>query len=263
MNARASRTFGRPRMTRFVMRRFGQWDLPEKRMTVVHRILTAAAVGLGVACSAGGGTEPSPGEARTALPRALTSAETTVLASSNAFTFALWGQLNKSQIATNIFASPLSASFSLGMAMNGAAGQTLDDMRAGLQFGTAPVETIDQGYKSLVGLLTTLDPKVTMEIANSIWYRNTFSVNKSFVDAGTTWFDATVSPLNFADATGSLKTINGWVDAKTHGKIPSILEEIHDDDVMFLINAIYFKGGWRNKFDPAQTQSAPFHSPTG
>lgn len=230
-------------------------------MSQLNRFATLFLAGA-AACSSTG-IEPTPGAARTALPRALTNAEQNVLSSSNAFTFALWGQLNKSQNATNIFASPLSASFSLGMTMNGAAGQTLDDMRTGLQFGTTPVATIDTGYKSLIGLLTTLDPKVTMEIANSIWYRNTFSFNQSFLDAGKTFFDATVSPLNFADATGSLKTINGWVDTKTHGKITSILDAIHDDDVMFLINAIYFKGGWRNKFDPAQTQSAPFHSPTG
>lgn len=229
------------------------------------RGLCAAAAILGVlgCASISDPSTGAPGAALTALPRPLSASEQTVLASSNAFSFALWNQINKSQKDTNIFVSPLSASFSLGMAMNGASEQTFEDMRTGLRHGTASLAEIDAGYKSLIGLLTTLDPKVTMEIANSIWYRNGFPFNTPFLDATKTWFDATVSPLDFADATKSLATINGWVDTKTHGKIDKILDEIHDDDVMFLINAIYFKGGWRDKFDAKLTESSTFHSVAG
>lgn len=236
-------------------------------MILIRRLAAVAAVLSGTtlaACSSV--SEPDPGTpavARTSLPRALSSSEQQVLASSNAFSFALWGQLNKAQKDTNIFVSPLSASFSLGMAMNGAVGRTFDEMRAGLRHGTAPLAEIDAGYKSLIGLLTTLDPKVTMEIANSIWYEKTFPFAKSFLDAGAAWFDATISPLDFKDAPKSLAAINGWVDTKTHGKITNILDEIRSDDIMFLVNAIYFKGAWRDKFDPKETASAPFHGVGG
>jgi serpin B len=229
------------------------------------RGLFSAAAMIGVlGCSSV--SDPSagtPGTALTTLPRELSSSERQVLASSNAFSFALWNELNKSQKDTNIFVSPLSASFSLGMAMNGAVGKTYEDMRTGLRHGTASLAEIDAGYKSLIGLLSTLDPKVTMEIANSIWYRSNFPFNAPFLDATRTFFDATTTGLDFADATRSLATINGWVSTKTHGKIDKILDEIHDDDVMFLINAIYFKGGWRDRFDAKLTESAPFHSVAG
>jgi serpin B len=227
---------------------------------------TAALAAMAIATiSCGGATssEPGPRPARTDLPHALTAQEQQVKTAANAFSFALWRQLNVKQPDSNIFASPLSASFALGMTLNGAAGTTFDETRSAMQFGDASVDDINAGYKSLVQLLTTLDPSVTMQIANSIWYRNTLTVNKPFVDAVTSSFDATVTPLDFQDEGGSLTRINGWVDAKTNHKIPSILDRIPNDAVMYLINAIYFKAGWREKFDPARTTTDMFHGIVG
>jgi serpin B len=193
----------------------------------------------------------------------LTSAERSVLSASNAFSFALWKRVNVAEKDSNIFVSPLSASFSLGMAMNGAANQTLDDMRTGLQFGGTSLADVDAGYKSLIALLTSLDPSVTMEIANSIWYRNTFPFNQSFMDDGASYFGATIKPLDFANVDASLAAINGWVNTQTKGRIPSIIDKIESENVMFLINAIYFKGSWRDRFDPALTQDGTFHANGG
>ncbi|HEX4683262.1 MAG TPA: serpin family protein, partial [Gemmatimonadaceae bacterium] len=218
---------------------------------------------LAAACSGGTIDDPQPGAPLTALPRDLTGAEHDVLAASMDFAFALWKQINAGARDSNVFVSPLSASFALGMAMNGAAGPTLDDMRAGLRFGSSPLSDIDAGYHSLIGLLTSLDPKVAMQIANSIWYRNTFSFNQSFLDAGSSYFDATIDPLNFDDQAGSLAAINGWVKSKTNGRIPSIIDEIRPENVMFVINAIYFKGSWRSRFDSTLTLTSPFHAVAG
>src|SRR5438034_1327263 len=82
------------------------------------------------------------------------------------------------------------------------------------------------------------------------------------LDAGRTSFDAEVRTLDFAAPT-ALPTINDWVKQKTEGKIPAILDEIARDEVMFLINAIYFKGSWRAAFDSAKTRAAPFHAADG
>ncbi len=214
-------------------------------------------------CMSGGLTEPRPSTALTALPRSLTPAEQHVQGAANAFSFALWNQIVDESRDSNVFVSPLSASFALGMALDGAATQTLDEMRSALQLGTAPIAGIDTGYKSLIALLTSLDPSTTTQIANSIWYRNTFPVNQSFLNDGSAYFGATISPLNFADVAKSMAAINAWVNSATHGKIPTIIDGIDPADVMYLINAIYFKGTWRERFDSAETRIDEFHAVSG
>jgi serpin B len=218
-----------------------------------------AGVLVAAACAGQSISEPHPGAALTALPRDLSPAERSVGNAANELSFALWHQLNAAQRDSNVVVSPLSASFALGMTMNGARGATLDEIRGALRFGATTVPDIDAGYHALIGLLTSLDPSVTMRIANSIWYRNTFPFEKRFLDIGSTYFDATVSPLNFDDQSTALAAINGWVSDKTTGRIPSIVDEIHRDDVMFLINALYFKGSWRSRFDATLTESSVFH----
>ena len=193
----------------------------------------------------------------------LDAAEQQISSSGNEFSFALFQQLAKREAGKNVFVSPLSASMSLGMAMNGAAGPTFDAMRTALRLGTGDMGQIDAGYRGLVDLLRGLDPTTTFQIANSIWYRNSVSFRQSFLDTTKKYFDAQVQGLNFADATGSLATINAWVSANTGGKIPKILDEITPDEVMFLINAIYFKGTWQMKFDPALTTPDRFVAADG
>ena len=228
---------------------------------ILSRLLIPTAVALVAACtsSTGPGTdEPAP--TLDALPRALTTGEQRVIGAANDFSFALFRRLSAAQRNDNVFTSPLSASMALGMAMNGAAGTTYDEMRATLGFDAAATETeIGESYKSLIALLRGLDPSVDFRIANSIWYRTGFPVNQSFLDAGSNWFDARVSAIDF-DSPSAVPTINDWVSQATVGKIPTIIETIRNDQIMFLINAIYFKGSWRTKFDPARTIDAPFHA---
>ncbi len=94
-------------------------------------------------------------------------------------------------------------------------------------------------------------------IANSIWIRDDYSVRKEFVDTNTYYYEAEVQNLPFNAA--ALKAINDWCDVKTKGRIDKILENIASDDIMFLLNALYFKGSWVQKFDKAKTAESPFY----
>ena len=230
-----------------------------------RRHLVIGALALATACQSSGvePTPSAPSAARTELPRALTPAEQSVLSASNAFSFALWNRINHAASDSNIFVSPLSVSFALGMTMNGAAGTTFDEMRSALQLGTTPLASIDSGYRSLITLLTTLDPSTTMEIANSIWYRDGFPFNQSFLNDASSNFGAEVAPLNFSDPSGVLSKVNGWANDRTHGRIPKVLDSVDPQTVMYLLNAIYFKGVWRGRFDSAQTRPATFHAVGG
>ena len=228
-------------------------------ITARRSALAAALLILAACNNSPTGTKPSSQPAPlTSLPRALTASEIKVRDAANAFAFGLWGRINTAQRDTNLFISPLSASLALGMTMNGAANETANQMRSALQFGGATLAEVNGGYKSLIALLTSLDAGVQMQIANSIWYRQDFPVRQTFIDTTKTYFDAAVRALNFNDVPASLAAINGWVSTATNGKVPSVLTTIQPQQVMFLINAIYFKGSWRAKFDPAETHPAPF-----
>lgn len=211
---------------------------------------------LAAACSESSAPHPSP------VP-SLDAAEQQIRSSGNDFSFVLFQQIAKREAGKNVFVSPLSASMSLGMALNGAGGSTLDAMRSALRLGAGDMSGIDGGYRGLIDVLRGLDPTTTFRIANSIWYRNAFQFKHAFLDTSKKYFDAEVQGLNFADQNGSLATINGWVNKATGGTIPTILDQITPDEVMFLINAIYFKGTWQVQFDPKATAPCPFHAADG
>jgi len=182
----------------------------------------------------------------------------------NAFGFELLKQVNNVEgVNKNLFISPLSVSMALSMTMNGAKGSTLDGMKSALQTPALSMQEINDINKYLLDNLVSLDPKVALTIANSIWYRNDFSVLPDFLNVNQNYYYAQVSPLNFADAENSKNTINQWVSDNTNKKIPTIIDQITGDNVMFLINAIYFKGNWKQKFDKNKTSDKEFVNAKG
>lgn len=162
----------------------------------------------------------------------------------------------------NIMVSPLSVSLALAMTYNGANGETKTAMEKTLKvYGLTP-DDINQSYKSLVAALQSLDPKVVLEIANAIYYKEGFQVENDFVSTNKNYYNAEVEALDFSSP-NALKTINDWVANKTHDKIDNIIDNISSDHVMFLLNAIYFNGIWQHKFDEDDTRDLPFYSENG
>lgn len=216
-----------------------------------------------VAQAACGESPSDPADDSIRLPRELTVSEISVLEASNVFAFGLLAELAAAKADSNVFLSPLSATMALGMTMNGAAGNTLDEMRQTLGFGDLPQAEINAAYRGLLDLLVDLDPEVEVQLANSIWYRLGFPVEQPFLDATRGFFDAEVQGLDFDDP-GSADVINRWVDQATRGKIPTIVDPPIDPlTMLFLINAVYFKGTWTYEFDPDDTQDAAFHRADG
>ncbi|MFB9843091.1 serpin family protein [Mucilaginibacter ginsenosidivorans] len=201
--------------------------------------------------------KPSPD---TGINLSLNATEQQQAAGDNAFTFNLFKTVAASSTnGTNLFISPLSVSMALGMTANGANGQTLTDMRSTLGFNDFSEDQVNSYYNKLVTQLPQLDPNTTLKIANSIWYDKKFSVLPQFIKTDSTYFNARVQSLDFK-APASVTTINDWVSNQTNGKIKELLQEISDDEVMFLVNAIYFKSTWKSKFDPANTRKLPFYN---
>jgi serine protease inhibitor len=200
-----------------------------------------------------------------ALPRALTAQEQRLIQADNRFAIQLLKQASADthESVPNLFVSPLSVAMALTMTYNGAAGETEAAMRSTLELDSMSVDEVNTANQSLIALLRGLDPHVKFQIANSIWYRLGFRVEQPFLDANRTYFDARVDSLDFNDP-GAAQTINNWVNAQTNGLIPEIVPSpLPSDALMYLIDAMYFKGDWTQQFDKALTAPRTFHLTDG
>jgi len=192
------------------------------------------------------------------LPRELSLAEGKLIEADNRFAFKLFREINDQEGAKNIFISPLSVAMALGMTYNGAAGTTREAMQEALELQGMDLQEVNESYRSLIDLLRDLDPRVEFLIANSIWYRDMMPIEQDFLDLNRRYFDAAVTALDFSSP-NAVDIINAWVSQNTHGKIEEIVDNPIDPlTIMFLINAIYFKGDWTYKFDKSLTQQHPF-----
>lgn len=190
------------------------------------------------------------------------SIDTNVVTANTQFGFDLFNDIRKIEQDKNIFISPLSISIALAMTLNGASGETEQTMTNTLHLQGLGSESINMGYAGLRQALQVADPKVTLAIANALWARQGVPFKQDFLQRNTQFFGAEVSTLDFTDP-NTLPTINQWVSTNTNGKITKILDEINADTVLFLINAIYFKGTWQTEFDPSRTRDGTFYLATG
>ncbi|UCG27704.1 MAG: serpin family protein [Bacteroidales bacterium] len=193
----------------------------------------------------------------------LTQKSKMLIEADNAFGLELFREIVKDEDGpSNIMVSPLSVSLALAMTYNGSDGTTKEAMEETLHLRGLSVEEINSSYKYLIEALISLDPKVKLDIANSIWYRNDFPVEQDFLDINKEYFSAEVNPLDFTNP-ASVDIINDWVANNTNEKITKIIELINPLDIMYLINAIYFKGTWTYQFEEENTTELPFYPQEG
>ncbi len=196
------------------------------------------------------------------LPRELTASELKLVEADRNFSYRIFSETVAYDDEENIMISPLSISMALAMALNGAEDQTFDDMRETLKLSGMELDEINEAFESLIELLVTVDSGVTMKIANSVWHRENLPVKEDFLDRLETHFGAQMEGLDFSDP-AAVERINSWVNENTEGLIPEIIDEIPPHVVMYLINALYFKGDWLRQFDTEDTRTADFYLESG
>jgi serine protease inhibitor len=238
-----------------------------KNRVTVTLVLFALLGCSSVSHSSGGGNTNSSANSNTAMenePQQSTPAQVSPeLASASArFGFKLYSQVLKQDAGANLFISPASVGLCLAMAYNGAQGDTRQAMARALEVQGMSLEELNRAYSQLKAALASADPKVQLEVANSLWGRQGVSFRQDFIQRNKQFFGAEVTALNFGDP-GAPAKINSWVSDKTHGKITEIVDSISPDSILFLINAIYFKGQWSKQFDPAKTKEESFNTAGG
>lgn len=207
-----------------------------------------------ISCQKDNSDEPENREPKSIV---LPGYATEVLSSNNNFGVSLFTDV-ASEKQENIMLSPLSANIALNIAMNAADGNTYTQMRDMLGYNNLTQEEINELYKTLEEQLLTADNKVTLNLANAMFYKNEFPIKAPYKTTVETDYQADIEGLDFSDVTNTLNRINGWASDKTNGKIDNVLSEISANAVMFLLNAVYFKGNWTQQFDKKATQDLQF-----
>lgn len=178
------------------------------------------------------------------------------------FAFRLFQQVNSTERQSNWMISPLSASMALGMMTNGAAGNTLEEMKATLGFSNFDLDGMNAYYRKLVTELLGLDNTTQLSIANSVWVKEGLPINEAFVKVNQEMYDAEVSNLNFSSPEAK-SIINNWCADKTNNTIKDVSSFISDKMELASINALYFKGNWKKQFKKSETKDETFTNADG
>ncbi len=225
---------------------------------ILSFILPVLIIFLGTACH-----RENPDPLKNIVTVKLTDVQKNLVVSNNTFGLNLFSQISSDDgIKNNNFISPLSVSLALAMTFNGANGDTKTEIQNTLGFSGFSNEEINGYFQKLSSTLVKLDPTVNLNLANSIWYRKDFSVLPDFLATNQAYYQAEISALDFSSPS-SVNTINNWVLQATSGNIPKVIDHIEAYQVMFLINAIYFKGQWSYQFKKNQTAPDYFNNLDG
>ena len=196
----------------------------------------------------------------------LTDDEKQLVESNNDFAFNLFRKIRASQLSTvnsqlsTVF-SPLSITYALGLMNNGAAGQTQQEINEVLGFGDA--DAINAFCRKMLTEAPTLDNTTSAEIANTVFVNSgkDYYLQQDFIDKANQFYDAEPQSLNFFEKEQTMSIINQWASDHTHGMIPMLFEDnsFNTEAVSYLLNALYFKGAWTNKFDKQYTKDESFN----
>lgn len=159
----------------------------------------------------------------------------------------------------NALISPASAALALGMAANGAEGETLSQFEA-LLGGGAALSSLNKDFASEQKALKSVTSGELL-LTNSIWYRKqNLTVEKPFLQNCADWFGAAAFQLDFSDQTAP-DTINAWVSGATDRKIGKIVDRIDPTSAMFLINTLYLEQDWKIRY--TGSRNGVFHAAGG
>lgn len=193
----------------------------------------------------------------------LSDAQHEMVNNNNSFAFSLY---NKTMGMNSRVVSPLSVTYLMSMLANGADGETQQQILATLGWAGEGIQQpslqdINDYSRMLIEKTARLDKAVTVEIANYVAVNKEFKLNSKFQKSVERDYKAGVESLNFTSPS-TLKHINDWCNDRTHGMIPSIINEVDPDAVSYLMNAIYFNGTWKDKFSKEETKQEMFRGYT-
>ncbi|CAL7940869.1 unnamed protein product [Xylocopa violacea] len=157
----------------------------------------------------------------------------------------------------NLITSPLSAAVVLAMAAYGARGETENQFKKVLHLPSANGES---GYQALIDNLNSVQENILL-LANRMFTAENLIVKPTYKDLLETYFRSTAQAVDFTKPQYAADTINGWVEQNTNELIKNLIksDDLQNMTTMILVNAVYFKGLWKDKFSVSSTKDMPFY----
>lgn len=180
-----------------------------------------------------------------------------LVAKSNDFSFNLYRAIHAANGKNSNITSPLSVTYALGMLNDGAAGNTAKEISQVLGFENSTKQAVNEYCKALIKQAPIIDPSVVLQIANIVAANQKVVLEDNYQKDLKDYYTAEVASLDFSKQS-SLDYLNNWCNEKSGGLIPQIINNLSPQEMMVLMNAVYFKATWTEKFDEKQTQSEPF-----
>jgi serine protease inhibitor len=191
----------------------------------------------------------------------------------------LLARLTDAEPGKNVFISPTSIALALAMVQNGAAGTTAAAVAHILGISDVSLEELNAASEQLLAELGKLDLetaeeakwgrkvhpdeyRVMMHVANGLWTQQDVPVEPAFSERLEAFYKAKAAAVDLRDP-AEIAKINEWVSECTMGRIPQIVTPFTDQPGAVLLNVVYFRGGWRSKFEANNTQEGLFHLPDG
>ncbi|XP_017792671.1 PREDICTED: antichymotrypsin-2-like isoform X3 [Habropoda laboriosa] len=159
----------------------------------------------------------------------------------------------------NLIMSPLSAAVVLAMAAYGARGETENQFRKLLHL-PSPDSFGTSGYQMLIDNLNNVEEN-KLVLANKVFSAEQFGIKRSYKDLTENYFRSVTQLVNFSKSEEAANIINTWVEQTTNNLIKNLISpgDVDSTTSLVLVNAVYFKGQWKNKFNPRLTHDMPFH----
>lgn len=199
-------------------------------------------------------------------PISLTTKQTGYVQAGTAFAWKFIDQVDehaRKEKEKEWFVSPLSLQIALGMLLNGAQNETAAEICRTLGYDEGETAEINAWCKLMLEQLPKVDKKTDLALADAIFYNKKLTLKGPFRNDVTSWYDAQLEALDFSKTKASADVINKWCDKQTKGMIPHVLDEVSPTALAYLVNALYFKSEWAEKFPKGNTQNESFTDEAG
>lgn len=164
--------------------------------------------------------------------------------------------------AGNVIVSPLSVATALALLSQATDGHTFEELQNGLHLTGYDKSAVANHFPKYFEQLQNNAGDSTLSIVNQIYVQQGYQLNENFRETAAKKFSSGVDSVNFSDSSKSAEIINHFVEERTHERIKDLIKPdmLDSDTRVILVNAIYFKGDWEQKFNKKDTFTGDFHT---